>query len=357
MNTEELKKALRKLHYVVPKKSTYPMLKNLRFTGDGKKLSITANNMACSLTYIIEDDTLCSDCVPEKTLYDLISIVKSDKINMKFNNDKVVIKKYPGRSTLKTVSAEQFPLSIEAHGDNLTINREEFSFMLSACVMNVDPVVEARPSVAGVNIRSDYKNLMMAGTDGFRFTLIKRDGFGTEKDFNVTVPFLSAVILNKILSDEEIEIIASEYSMTVKSKSFIFTTQLNSSKYPNMNSFIPTKWNTSLTLDKASMVEAIKPALILAKDHSGVIHVALKGDRIELSGETKNGDTSVMEVMPVEFAGDTDFTIHINGQFLSDYLTIVKDRFIMKINNGISPVGLFIPGIDYLSSIIMPVKI
>ena len=354
INSNELKNAIGTLYKVVPPRTTMPILQNILFESKNGRLELTANDLVKSLTLYINAKKDYSCCVPAKTINELLSVIGNNEIDITQKEDKVIINRNPGRTTIKTKDINEFPIpEIDIH-NVFDIDSQILSNALKKCIISVSDD-KSHEILSGVLIKSNDNILTVASADGFRMTYITLM-FGLP-DFEVIMPKESAQILISVLEAGAVKMAVNNSKIAFITDYFKFTSQLIAGNFPQMERIIPQSWETEIEIDKTQLSKAVKTALIFAKDIANTIAIQIENDQIIIRGMSNEIGNDSTPIKDFKITGKPVDEIGVNGRYLLDGLTLTEKRVIIKFNGPKNPIGLFLSDDSHFVHLVMPMAI
>lgn len=354
MKTQELQQALKQLYSIVPKRTVMPILETFAIQHENGRIAITANNLKTAMTLYVPSQDNINCCVPAKQFNEIANLLRSTEIEIQQHEDKIVIKKNPGRATIKTLPYDDFPtITIPDSKNAIEFDAITIATALQRASISVSDN-ESHPVLNGALIKSSENVLKIASADGFRMTYIELL-FGLD-DFEIIIPQSSIAPLVSILKqNNKANLSVNENQLVIWNDNFIFTTQLVAGKFPDVNKLLVNQYSTKIRLSKSDLLNAIRQALVYASDQNNVVRLKIEQNQIIVHGESfETGENKTpikceMEGKPLELA--------VNGNYIEDALKLVTDGVIIKFNEPTSPLGFFIPGNDLVHHIIMPMHL
>lgn len=358
---ENLKSALVVCGRAVGNSSSLPVLGNLLLGTQDGMLKISATNLEIGITQKVrckvESDGSVS--LPAKLLTEVVSSLPQGPITLESTTDglKVVAGKF--RTTLKTVSPEDFPMvNDKVPEKNFSVPTEGFKRGLERVVFSVS-TNETQAELCGVNIVSKTGELVITGTDRYRLAESKLIIPETKNYplFSIIVPSRAVMEVLKVLHDNVKEVcvgVADNQAIFLVGETVI-TTRLVDGQYPEYEAIIPKEFSVTITANKHDLLAALKTVAVFAKSSSGV-SVSYEADK-DLVFSAKSQDTGEGTVeVSATVEGRSD-TVLFNHKYLLDMLPFLTSEDVcIKLNNPSAPVVF--SGVDdknYLY-LVMPIK-
>src|SRR5581483_9524417 len=176
IQTESLHKKLPFLNHAVSSKSQLPVLLNILLQADKNKLILSATDLEIGIRIEMECEVEEEGTVtiPAKIFSELISSLPPEKITLETNGNTIIVTGKKTKSTLQTISAEEFPKLYENRGEEIAIIKgsamqTDFSKVAFAASNDL-----GRPALSGILLKKDTETdggLLLVATDGYRLSL------------------------------------------------------------------------------------------------------------------------------------------------------------------------------------------
>lgn len=348
-NTQELKAALDKLTVISPTRTTLPILKYLLLKTENDTLKISACDIVKSLTINIKNaDSDINTCVPATELRDIVATVQSEKIKLEQVTDKLILYDGKHKTTFKCLDANKFP-AIGNFIESFTLDGD----ILQTCVKRTVIACsndESHAILTGINLRGNNGIFTVQAADGFRASHIKM--LLGVSDFDVTIKQIDRKIMplfNGILS-----IAITDKQVAIFNNYFVYTSQLIAGNFPEIIKMIPTTKNTTIVIEKAVLSNAVRRAMVFAKNTDNIITFSLINNSLDVSSEDDTGQNSLQ--FSVQQTG-SDVRFAISGQFVHNFLTIASESIIIELIDNQHPVVFKMPDSETFIHVIMPMQI
>lgn len=285
-DTKEFSKALNLLLSLVPKKSTLPILSNIRidvFDNDTVRLTTTDLERVLMATV---PNILCSRpggfTVSAKVLAANIKHLTGKQIICEVDGTapqrKFIMRAGTSKATMPITEADEFPVWPHSNEtQKLVCNIFDSSTVaemlkLSVCMASSD---ETRPAINGVmwkvagakDSNGVCKATRMVTTDRLRAALVHigvdKQPYDDKNPYGI-LPTASAVMLEKIIKKypgNQIKVVMAlaDLRMYIEIDNVTFMTRLVDGQYPNIDQVVPavTKQTQSIAFDSAELSEAL----------------------------------------------------------------------------------------------------
>ena len=196
---------------------------------------------------------------------------------------------------------------------------------------------DLKPSLTGVLLRFSNNNLTAVATDGHRLVKIVDDKYKTDLfggDIVVPKKFLS--YLSSHLSNEEVVLSIGETHLTATIEQDTIISRTISEVFPDYESVIPTDNNNKLTVDKKTLLGAIKRVSIFSNKSTHQVAFNISRGQLFITTEDPESSSKAKEEIIAEYEGE-DLIIGYNGEYLKDVINHTNgDEVILKLNTPIS---------------------
>ncbi len=333
------------------KKDTSQITSHVLIDASNSKLTIKATDYEIGLQIytdnvnIIEDGTVTSN---GKKLLDIIKILKDGNINLEVKNDMLYISQSNSNFKLPTFSYKEFPIFPTYEGKpQISIN----SHSLIESLKKVTPAIDTNNpkfELNGALIDIKNNNINFASTDTRRLAVVSIEN-QNNSELSIIIPKKAIIEIQKLFFDN-IELYYDETSLIIHSNQYTFFTKLINGKFPEYSRIIPKEVSKTLTLPKATMIEAIKQITTISTDvkitflNNSIVFESLSDDNIEAKTEI-NYETNF----------SSPFVIAINSKYLLDFLnSINSSEFSIGLNESNLP---FVLNENNFKTVVMPIVI
>jgi DNA polymerase III subunit beta len=239
---------------------------------------------------------------------------------------------------------------------------------------------ENRPTLTGVEVSFTSDRLTMAATDGYRLSVRSvplSHGLADEK-ITVIVPARSLGELARISADAD-EARSVQVIVTQARNQILFqlwgkgeetrgafhrvelVSELIDARFPDYRATIPKSYNTRTVVDTASLLKAVRVALLFARDNANIIRVSMAPGNGEKMGQMRLTATSAEmgdNVSELDAMVDGDsLEIAFNARYMIDVLSqIDQPQVVLETTQptrpgALRPVGM---GEEEFLHVIMP---
>lgn len=372
ISTRALQKALSTVSHATAGITTTPILENILLKVNYQHILLTANNLEMAIEYMIEKDVKIisegSYSIPSKLFSSYISLLEDDRVQIELtgNGDALEVKTQSGKTKIKGIPAEEFPLiphikeeiALSLPGDVLRRSIEKTLF--SSAEGNI------RPTLAGVYVNITEKEAIFASTDSFRLSEYKTSlDTPSQVQFSQIIPAKTCYEIRSILAEQEsVKIISGENQILFAFGSVKLYSRLLNGKFPDYSGYFPKSYTTKGTINRADLITALKKINLISRENNYSIKMSLSAETGILleTSETQIGEGEVRLVGSVE---GEDAIIGVNSTFFLEALGVIETTHIsLQFENPLAPIMVLpvadegekkLPG-SY-KHIIMPLKI
>ncbi|MDR0474760.1 MAG: DNA polymerase III subunit beta [Treponema sp.] len=283
--------------------------------------------------------------------YDEIEFSQKDTNNL----IKPVDRKKP-EYKLRNIAADKFTEFPSSNSHFFDIPVKEFKEMVQQTIFSVSDD-ETRYNMNGVNLEKKEEKIIMVSTDGRRLSYIdKAIGEGIDDFSGIIIPPKILNIIIKRAGDEGlISISVSNKMVFVKLAQYKFSSVLLEGQFPNYRKVIPEKQDSSLTVNRLEMLEALHRVGIMLDKKGNRIYLGIAPGKLALYSE-ENEIGNVDDEIPCNYDGE-ELTIALNYRYIEEpFKTINTDDICISFTKSDKAITILpVPEKDFFH-IIMPMQ-
>ena len=367
---ENLKRALNIVGHVTSKNINLPILNNVLIKSVDGNIEFISTNLEIGITHQLRGkiDVDGEFTVDSKLITEYVALLNGKdnvKIEEKDNELKLECGNYKTR--IKGESAKEFPLIPTISKDHFCeIKIDTFRKALNSVIFAVSSS-ENRLELSGVLFSFNRTTLSLAATDSYRLAerIIEVNNNLKEDEYKVIVPaktvleFLRVLnnFVNKFIGGGEglVKIYLSDNQILFNVDSVDLISRLINGHYPDYKQIIPIGHQTSVSIDKAELIRAVKATSLFSKTGINDIALFFSKDKILVSAFSGQSGESKVE-LEAEVAGINN-EITINYRYLLDGLNNIEGSFIkMNLINSNTPCLIKSETDNNYLYIVMPIK-
>ncbi len=325
-----------------------------------------------AIEYVIEEDVKITSegsySLPSKLFSGYVWLINDDTLSIEMKwSDAVEIKSDTGKTKIKGIPAEEFPLipsvkedlSLSLTGKVLRNSIEKTLF--SSAEWNI------RPTLAGIYVHIHDSQAAFASTDSFRlseYTTLLESPSSTP--FDQIIPSKTCFEIKSILSDEEhVRIVSWENQIAFFFGNVKMYSRLLNGNFPDYKNFFPSGYATKWVMNRNDLMSALKRINLISKENNYAIKMSLSSDTGILleTSETQIGEGEVRLTGSVD---GEDAVIGLNSTYFLEALGAIETTHIsLQFESPLAPL-LLLPVPDEGSKkplpgefrhVIMPLKI
>ncbi|GAB3395616.1 DNA polymerase III subunit beta [Azotobacter armeniacus] len=360
---EALLKPLQLVAGVVERRQTLPVLSNVLLVVEGPQLSLTGTDLEVELVgrVPLEESAEPGEItVPARKLMDICKSLPNDTlIDIRLDEQKLLIKAGRSRFTLSTLPASDFPTAEEGLG-SLT-----FSLMQSKLRRLIERTSfamaqqDVRYYLNGMLLEMNGGVLRAVATDGHRLALCSMQaGIEHADRHQVIVPRKGILELARLLTDQdgEISIVLGQHHIRATTGEFTFTSKLVDGKFPDYERVLPRGGNKRVLGDRQLLREAFSRTAILSNEKYRGIRLQLASGLLKIQANNPEQEEAEEEVA-VDYSGEA-LEIGFNVSYLLDVLGVMSaERVCLTLSDSNSSALLQEADNDDSAYVVMPMRL
>ena len=337
----ELQEALQKLSKATPLRSTLPVLSCvlINATNEGTTLISTDLELTISVSLSVSIEDEGSAAVPLKQLYDITNeFSDGTRITISVDNkNKIEISTLSGSYDLMGKQKEEFPNTPRVDQTrSIKISGKVLRNVINSTLFAVSKD-DLKPSLTGVLFRFNSSGLTAVATDGHRLVKIIDNNYKTDT-FNgdIVVPRKFLSYLSSHLGEEEIVLSVGDTHITATIDQDTIISRTIGEVFPDYESVIPTDNKNILTIDKKTLLGAIKRVSIFSNKSTHQVAFNLSNEQFFITTEDPESSSRAKEEIIATYEGE-DLIIGYNGEYLKDVINhTTGEEVTIKLNTPIS---------------------
>lgn len=360
---EALLKPLQLVAGVVERRQTLPVLSNVLLVVQDHQLSLTGTDLEVELVgrVALEDASEPGEItVPARKLMDICKSLQPDAlIDIRLDDQKVVIKSGRSRFSLSTLPANDFPTVEEGPGSlNFSVNQGKMRRLIerSSFAMAQQDV---RYYLNGMLIEVSSGMLRAVATDGHRLAMCSMHAGIEQPDrHQVIVPRKGILELARLLTDQdgEVAIVLGQHHIRATTGEFTFTSKLVDGKFPDYERVLPRGGDKLVVGERQTLREAFSRTAILSNEKYRGIRLQLESGLLKIQANNPEQEEAEEEVA-VDYSGGS-LEIGFNVSYLLDVLGVMTTdqvRLILSDANSSALVQEF--DNDDSAYVVMPMRL
>ena len=328
VSSTALSSKLSALSRVINSKNSLPILADFVFEINDNVLTLTAsdseNVMKTTLT-LTESDGPGRFAIGNRDLLEAVKGFSEQPLTFDINEEKglVRISYQNGLFSLPVDNADEFPQA-QTVGDNATVIQLPSNIMADNLGRSLFATAqdELRPVMNGVYFDLTPDCLAIVASDGHKLVRNKVLNIRSEQPAAFILPKKPATLLRNMLQKEGGDVIVrfDERNAEITYDEGVIICRLIEGRYPNYNSVIPQSNPNQLTVDRLTLLSALRRVQPFANDSSNLIRFNVEGATLKLDAEDFDFSKTATEQMTCDYNG-TPMRIGFKGSSFIEILS------------------------------------
>lgn len=351
VSSKAINDALTILSKVIASKNVLPILDDFIIRLEGDTLHMTAadtENMMTTTVCVTEGNGEGSFAINAKNMMEALKNMAEMPLTFEFNEDtnKVKVSYQNGIFSLPTESPDEFPQPYPIK------SALEVSIPENILQENIARTVfataqdELRPVMNGIFFDLTEECLAVVASDGHQLVRNKILSIQATEDNkgSFILPKKPAHILKNTLRkvDAVVSIAADSSRVEFITDTFTLNCRLIEGRYPNYNSVIPKNNPNTLTVDRVTLIAALKRVSPFANDNSQLMKLHVQQHALRLEAEDYDFSKTAEESMVADYDGN-DMKIGFKSGTLQGILDNIKSTEVQMQLADPSRAGLIQP--------------
>ncbi len=327
IDKSDLQNALQKLTKISPTRTTLPILNSILLQTGNNFVELRGTDLEISMKIkvpanITKDGVLA---IPLKKLTDITNEIPEGDINIKLTeNNQIELTNEFGKYTLMGNVPEEFPSwSDIGDSEKLTIDSDILDKIITNTIYAVSKD-EIKPALQGVLFHTEKDTLRVVSTDGAKLVKVSYKKPGNTIDGNVIIPTKFLSVLRNHLDTDLINIMIGKNHVMVSTEQIDLSTRIINQKYPDYESVIPTENDKNVTIEKSSLLAAVRRVSIFSNRSTNQISLQFNNNLATVFTQDPENVSTGTETVNCSYSGE-EFTIGFNAEFLKETLSHIEE--------------------------------
>ncbi len=318
--------------------ATLPVLAGIAIVAGDDGIKLRATNLETGIDFKVAGTIKEPGVValPAATLREITSSFSgTGAITLEHTGDTVVLASPAGKSTLKTLSYEDFPTLPfpEAPQAKFTLPGTALRTLVLTVAPSASPST-VRPELGSVLLSAEGGIVKAVATDSFRLTEKKMSLAGTITPFSILIPAKNAIDIVQTIPDEDVEVLVDEHQCAFSWPNGILTTRLVTVPYPDYAQIIPKSFVSEATMLRKDFESALRRTAVFS-DSFQKVRIALDAGEKKVVFSARNSDIGESsEGAPASITGDS-IELSFNHRYLQAPLSLISAENITLSSAGI----------------------
>ena len=346
---------------VASRTGAMPVLSGLRVTLTPGSLELVGTDLELTIRVRTPADTEGegSAVVPARLFSEIVRQLEGDTVSVELADDDARIEAGRFATTLRTLSAAEFPRLPEVSEGGVRVEAAAFAEALRQVVPGASRD-DARPILTGVLLTASAGGLRLVATDSYRLALRDLQGVSMlAEGQKVLVAAKGLGEVQRLLSGEtgEIDVVLGEREVVFRVGGTEVTTRLIEGEFPNYQQLIPSGYPNRLTVSRDALQAAVNRVRLVGQSKdTAPIRLGMTAEGLELSAIAQDvGEAH--ESVEAKYEG-TDLTVAFNSQFLLDGIdAAASDEVVIESIDPLKPAVMKATDSADFLYLLMPVRI
>ena len=341
------------LSRVINSKNSLPILDCFLFSVHNGQLTVTASDSENVMrgTLNLENCEGEGDfAVNNHTILDAVKELPEQPLSLDVDMGemKIYITYQNGSYNFPILNADEYPKAqtVSENATTITIDAGILSDNVNRSLF-ATAQDELRPVMNGIYFDLQADSLAIVASDGHK--LVRNKNFMIKSDIPASfiLPKKPATLLKNVLSKDggDVVIRFDDRSADISFAEGNLSCRLIEGKYPNYNSVIPQDNPNQVTIDRKSLIGALRRVLPFASDSSQLIRFHVAAGLLELRAEDIDFATSAKESVTCEYGGNP-MDIGFKGSSMLEILNNLESEDVTIQLADPSRAGIIIPGVQ-----------
>ena len=366
VNSIDLQRTLSKIGGVVPSKSTMPILENILFDLAGNTLTITATDLAISLSVVLEvkgsEDGKVA--LPARRLMDTMRSLPDTNafFSIDTTTHKAKITTQNGEYALTGENAKEYPEVAAFKGKSeITLENGFLRRLIHRTTFAVS-TDELRPAMMGVLLQAQGKELRAVSTDGHRLVrLTYKPAKAVSITKDVVIPAKALTVLGRTMDEGDTAINVSDTHVKFTFGSAVLVSRLIDETYPNYESVIPSENDKELTVNRDDIIGSIRRVALYANATTHQVKFDIGAQELKVSAQDIDFGGEARETVACTYSGGT-LEIGFNSNYLIEVLSHLESEQVMLKFSSPTRAGIISPVAangqeEEIIMLVMPVRL
>ncbi len=318
--------------------TTLPVLSGIVIVAGDDGIKLRATNLETGIDRkvagTIKDPGVVA--IPAHTLKEITtSFTGTGSITLEHGGDTVVISSGTGRSTIKTLPYEDFPVLPfpDSSPVKFSLPGTQLRTLITTVAAFASPST-VRPELGSVLLSAEGGTIKAVATDSFRLAEKKISLTNAVSPFSILIPAKNAIDIVQTIPDEDIEVRSDEHQCAFSWNMGMLTTRLVSSSYPDYTQIIPKSFVSEVTVLRKDFEAVLRRSAVFS-DSFQKVRLGFGPNDKSLSIRAQNNDVGEStETLSASGTGES-IELSFNHRYLAAPLSIITAESITLSASGI----------------------
>lgn len=351
IHSKTLYNALSAVSKVINSKNAMTILNNFLFEVESDYVKITASDLENILTARVKIEDLDGEegkfCIDARRCVELFKELPELNVDFSVDDNLAITIEYPGdKFNFVGINGNEYPTPKQEASEVEPIS---FDCPVEQLVLGIDNTLFAvgnddlRPQMMGILFDIKPEGITFVATDTRKLVRYTNNISAPGITASCIIPVKPATIIkNAFAKEEKVKVTLDTKSATIESETFTFNCRFIKGVFPDYNRVIPANNPYSLTIDRHSMLNALRRVGVFVDPGHGLVKFRITPDNIEMKAQDNNFCTSGRVEIPCSFTG-TEMIIGFSAPYLIEICnTLVTENIVIRLSDPSRP-GVFVP--------------
>lgn len=335
---------------VISAKNTISILDNFLLTLSGDRLYIKGSdseNVFQATLEVFDAQGEGSIALNSKRLLEVSKEVSSQPLTVEVDEESCNVKiSFPsGQFSFVGINAAEYPRKKDEEMEkfNISIPAKVVQKGIDATLFAVsaDPI---RPIMTGILWDFKTDNMTFVSTDTHILVKYVNRSVAPDMEHQFVLPAKPATILRSVLSEDDVmvDVEGDAKKVLFRFGGYELSSKLVKGKFPDYNRVIPQNNPFRLSVDRNTLLTAVRRVSIFANPASGLVRLGLSDTDIELKAQDLDSFTDACEHVTCHYEGNP-MNIGFKAENMKNVLTNLKGDDVLVLLSDPARPGLFMP--------------
>ena len=348
VSKDKLLEGLSIVQNVVSTRTTLPILSNVLLQASEGEIRLTTTDLDVGVRGSVEAQVERSGAttLPARRLFSIVRELPAAEIYVDVDSKNLAsIRSGPSYFKILGLPEEEFPpLPRFDDAKIFTIAQKDLKDGLkkTSYAISTD---ETRYVLNGTLFSFKENKLTLVATDGRRLALVDLElEFPRSQEIDVIVPTKAVTELQRLVKDEgDVKVSIGENQIAFEINQTLLVSKLIEGNYPNYRQVIPSEAKERVTLERETLLNAVRRVALLASEKSNSVKLSFSKGNIDIVATTPEVGEA-RESLVVMYKG-REFSIAFNPEFLMAPLrNLSTDEVYLDLIDEMSPGVIKIAG-------------
>ncbi|WP_199610149.1 DNA polymerase III subunit beta [Flocculibacter collagenilyticus] len=331
LDRDAILKPLMLVSGAIERKHTLPILSNVLINVSEGSLSLTGTDLEVEMVAASQIDDINQEgaiTVPAKKLLDICrSLPDGCQLNIRVENDSLILQSGKSRFSLSTLPATEYPNLESWEGDiEFQIERQQLRKLLDATQFSMANQ-DVRYYLNGMSFEVEGQTLRTVATDGHRLALATYQlNNAVAEQRQVIIPRKGVLEIMRLLESDDtlVTVQMGTNHIRLVDNHYVFTSKLVDGRFPDYRRVIPRNGDKFITADKDDLRAAFNRASILSNEKFRGVRLNVTNGELQITANNPEQEQAE-ESVGIQYAGP-DIEIGFNVSYILDVLGNIKEE-------------------------------